>query len=218
MNWVSEHISDILAYTGAHLLLSLLPVVIGLVISIPLGWVANRWRVARAILVPAAGLLYTIPSLVLLVVLPAILSTQILDPLNVIVALTLYTVALLVRVVADSLAAVPPPVIAAANAMGYRPFRRFVGVELPLAVPVLIAGLRVATVSNISLVSVAGLIGVKQLGYLFPDGYSLENYPEIITGLVLIILLALLFDGAWLLAGRRLTPWTRAGSTVEVAK
>ncbi|TCO65739.1 ABC transporter permease [Actinocrispum wychmicini] len=211
MNWIFDHVGDIVYWTGQHLWLSLLPVAIGLVISIPLGWVANRWRVARAILVPVAGILYTIPSLVLLVMLPALLGTQILNPINVVIALTIYTVALLVRVVADSLAAVPPPVIAAANAMGYRPVRRFLGVELPLAIPVLVAGLRVATVSNISLVSVGGLLGVKQLGYAFPDGYGVERYSEIIAGLVLIILLALLFDRIWLLVGRLLTPWTRAG-------
>jgi osmoprotectant transport system permease protein len=218
MSWFFTNFDTVAQYTGQHLLLSLIPVLLGLVVAVPLGWVANRWPIARAILVPVAGILYTIPSLVLFVFLPVLLGTQILAPINVIVALTIYTVALLVRVVADALAAVPPQVIAAANAMGYRPVRRFVGVELPLAVPVLIAGLRVATVSNISLTSVAGLIGVKQLGYLFPDGYGFENYPEIVTALVLIILLALLFDGAWLLVGRRLTPWTRAGRSVEVAK
>jgi osmoprotectant transport system permease protein len=218
MTWVFDHFGEIVERTGQHLVIALIPVLLGLVISVPLGWVANRWPVARAILVPAAGILYTIPSLVLFVFLPVLLGTQILDPLNVIVALTVYTVALLVRSVADSLAAVPPHVIAAATAMGYRPVRRFLGVELPLAVPVLIAGLRVATVSNISLTSVAGIIGVKQLGYLLADGYGRENYDEIIAAIVLIVLLALVFDALLLLAGRVLTPWTRAGSTAEVAR
>jgi osmoprotectant transport system permease protein len=218
MSWFFTNFDTVVTRTGQHLVIGLIPVLLGLIVSVPLGWVANRWPVARAILVPVAGILYTIPSLVLFVFLPVLLGTQILDPINVIVALTVYTVALLVRVVADSLAAVPPHVIAAANAMGYRPVRRFLGVELPLAVPVLIAGLRVATVSNISLTSVAGLIGVKQLGSLLTDGYGFENYPEIITAIVLIVLLALLFDAVLLLVGRWLAPWTRAGRTVEVAK
>ncbi|MFD1046695.1 hypothetical protein ACFQ1S_14605, partial [Kibdelosporangium lantanae] len=106
MNWVIANIDSIVTRTGIHLVLSLIPIVLGLVISIPLGWVANRWLVARAILVPAAGILYTIPSLALFVFLPLVLGTQILDPINVIVALTVYTVALLIRSVADALAAV----------------------------------------------------------------------------------------------------------------
>ncbi|MET0133089.1 MAG: ABC transporter permease [Kibdelosporangium sp.] len=211
MTWVLDHLDLIIERAGQHLVISLIPVVLGLVVSIPLGWVANRWAVARAILVPVAGILYTIPSLVLFVFLPVLLGTRILDPVNVIIALTVYTVALLVRSVADALAAVPPQVIAAANAMGYKPFRRFAGVELPLAVPVLIAGLRVATVSNISLASVGALIGVQQLGSLLTDGYGLENYPEIVAAIVLIVLLALLFDGILLVIGKLLTPWTRPG-------
>ena len=126
-----------------------------------------------------------------------------------IVALTIYTVALLVRSIADALAAVPAMVVAAATAMGFRPARRFVEVELPLSVPVLIAGLRVATVSNISLVSVGALIGVGGLGELFTDGYQ-RNFPtEILTGVVLTVLLALAADAALLGIGRLVTPWER---------
>ncbi|MCE7006117.1 ABC transporter permease [Kibdelosporangium philippinense] len=218
MNWLSRNFENVLELTGYHLAISLLPVVLGLVISIPLGWVANRWPVARGILVPVAGIMYTIPSLVLFLILPPLLGTRVLDEINVIVALTIYTVALLVRSVADALAAVPPHVIAAANAMGYRPVRRFFGVELPLAVPVLIAGLRVATVSNISLTSVAAILGVPQLGALFTDGFAVENYDEIIVAILLIFLLAMIFDGLLLLVGRLLTPWARAGRAVEAAK
>jgi osmoprotectant transport system permease protein len=218
MNWVSNNVDLIIELTGYHLVISLVPVLIGLVLSIPLGWVANRWPVARAILIPVASILYTIPSLVLFLILPPLLGTRILDQINVIVALTIYTVALLVRSVADALAAVPPPVIAAANAMGYKPVRRFFGVELPLAVPVLIAGLRVATVSNISLASIAAILGVSQLGALLTDGFSVGNYDEIIAAIVLIFLLAMLFDGILLLVGRALTPWARAGQAVRAAK
>jgi osmoprotectant transport system permease protein len=214
MNWVSSNVDRIVELTGYHLVISLIPVLLGLVLSVPLGWMASRWRVARAILVPVAGILYTIPSLVLFLILPPLLGTRILDQVNVIVALTLYTVALLVRSVADALAAVPAQVLAAANAMGYKPVRRFFGVELPLAVPVLIAGLRVATVSNISLTSVAAILGVPQLGALFTDGFSVGNYDEIIAAIVLIFLLAMVFDGLLLLIGRLLTPWARAGQAV----
>src|SRR4029078_10431192 len=134
-------------------------VVIGLVLAVPLGWLANRTRTGRTLMINIAGLLYTIPSLALSVLLPPILNTRILDALNVIIALTVYTLALLVRTVADALSAVPQVVVNAATAMGYGPLRRFVAVELPLSVPVVLAGLRVAAVSSISLVTVGSASG-----------------------------------------------------------
>jgi osmoprotectant transport system permease protein len=210
-SWIPANADRILDLTVEHLRLALVPVVVGLVLSVPLGWLANRYRSARAVLVPAAGVLYTIPSLTLFVVLPGILGTRILSEVNIIVALTIYTVALLVRSVADALAAVPGLVVAAATAMGYRPARRFLDVELPLAIPVLVAGLRVATVSSISLVSVGALIGVGGLGEFFTEGFQLQFPTEIITGIGLIVLLALAGDAVLLVLGRLLTPWSRAG-------
>jgi osmoprotectant transport system permease protein len=179
------------------------------VFAVPLGWLTNRSASARAVLIPASGLLYTIPSLALFVVLPGILGTQVKSPVNVIVALSIYTAALLVRTIADALAAVPSVVVAAATAMGFRPARRF-AVELPLAVPVLVAGLRVATVANISLVSVGALIGIGGLGGLFTDGYQRNIPSEIVTGIVLIVLLAFVSDSLLLAVGRFATPWERA--------
>ncbi|HWN34055.1 MAG TPA: ABC transporter permease subunit [Pseudonocardia sp.] len=209
--WIPRNGSLILGLLGEHLILSLLPVLIGLVLAVPLGWLASRSRIARAILIPSAGVLYTVPSLVLFIVLPIILGTRILDPINVVVALAIYTVALLVRSVADALAAVPAMVVAAATAMGFRPTRRFVSVEFPLAVPVLIAGLRVATVSNISLVSVGAAIGVGGLGQLFTDGFDRSFPTEIITGIVLSMLLALVADALLVGLGHFATPWSRVG-------
>src|SRR5690606_41449003 len=104
----------------------------------------------------------------------------------------------------------PAVVAAAATAMGVKPARRFVSVELPLAVPVLVAGLRVATVANISLVSVGALIGIGGLGGLFTDGYQRNIPSEIITGIALIVLLALICDALLLALGRIATPWERA--------
>lgn len=209
--WVASNSDAIVSRTGEHLVLALLPVLIGLVVAVPLGWLASRSRAARAVLVPAAGLLYTIPSLALFIVLPGILGTRILDPINVVVALAVYTMALLVRSVADALAAVPAMVVAAATAMGYKPARRFAQVELPLSVPVLIAGLRVAMVTNISLVAVGALIGVGGLGYFFTDGFIRDNGIEIATGVVLVVIIALIFDALLVLVGRYATPWVTAG-------
>lgn len=209
--WIPRNVGRIVELLGEHVMLSLVPVMIGVVVAVPLGWLANRSAAARAVLIPASGLLYTIPSLALFVVLPGILGTQVKSPVNVIVALTIYTVALLVRTIADALAAVPSMVVAAATAMGFRPARRFVTVELPLAVPVLVAGLRVATVANISLVSVGALIGIGGLGGLFTDGYQRNIPSEIVAGIALIVLLALLADAVLLAVGRLATPWERAG-------
>jgi osmoprotectant transport system permease protein len=208
--WIPRNVGRIVALLGEHVMLSLVPVVIGVVLAVPLGWLANRSAPARAVLIPASGLLYTIPSLALFVVLPGILGTQVKSPVNVVVALTIYTVALLVRTIADALAAVPTMVVAAATAMGFRPARRFVTVELPLAVPVLVAGLRVATVANISLVGVGALIGIGGLGGLFTDGYQRNIPSEIVAGIALIVLLALLADAILLTVGRLATPWERA--------
>jgi osmoprotectant transport system permease protein len=211
MSWVLDHLGLLGDLTVTHVYLSILPVVLGLVIAIPLGWLASGWRPMRALLLTVSGLLYTIPSLALIVILPALISTKTLDPINVVITLTVYTVALLVRSVADALSAVPPTTVAAATAIGYRPLRRFVGVEFPLAISVIIAGLRVTTVSNISLVSVGALIGIAGYGQLFTNGFQLQFVTEIVTGIVATLLLALVADVLLQLIGRLLTPWTRLG-------
>ena len=211
MTWAADHWSEVLELTWTHAVLSGVPLLLGLALAVPLGWVARRRAWLYAPVVVGTGLLYTIPSLALFILMPLLLGTTILDPLNVIVAMTIYTVALLTRTVADALAAVPDSVIAAATAMGLGPGRRFATVELPLAVPVISAGLRVAAVSNVSIVSVAAVIGVSQLGSLFTDGFQRNFVDPIVTGLVACVLLALVFD-ALILAGTRLaTPWQRAG-------
>ena len=209
-DYFRDHQSDVLHWTWTTVWLAAVPLVAGLVIALPIGWLANRFRWTYPPLVTAAGLLYTIPSLVLFVVLPGLLGTKTLDPVNVAVALTVYTVALLVRVVADGLASVSATTLSAASAMGYTNRQRLFAVELPIAVPVIGAGLRVAAVSNVSLVSVASLLGVAQLGTLFTEGSQLNSLTPILLGLIMIVALALVFDGVILVAMRLLTPWQRA--------
>jgi osmoprotectant transport system permease protein len=208
--WLNRNLDDIAEATGEHLFLALLPVLVGLAVSIPLGWAASRWRLARGILVPLAGVLYTIPSLALITLVPLLLGTRIIDPLNVQVPLAIYTIALLVRSVADALRAVPGEVTAAATAIGYRPVRRFLAVELPLAVPVIIAGLRVAVVSAMSLTAVGALVGIGGLGQLITEGFLRNNGVELVVAIVLIVVIALLIDAFLLLVGRVVTPWARA--------
>ena len=193
-----------------HIWLALVPVAIAFVLSLPLGWMVVRFGWARHPLLTASSIVYTVPSLALFLLLPGVLGTGILDPLNVVVALALYSLALLVRTTADGLASVDSQAIQAATAMGYTPLRRWFAVELPLSLPVVLAGLRVATVANISMVTVSALIGIESLGSLFTRGFQLNFYvPPIFIGLVLSVLLALVADLAIVLAQRAVTPWAR---------
>ena len=208
--FLKDNANTIVGWFGWHVWLSVIPVVIGLVIALPIGWVMNRYRWAYPPLVSIAGILYTIQSIALFVVLPGVLHTKVLSPVNVVVALTIYTLALMVRVVADGLASVPSDVAQAATAMGYRGLQRLIKVELPIAVPVIAAGLRVATVANVSLVAVAALVGVPQLGQLFTNGFQVASYTQIAAGIVLCVLLALILDTAVLVGTRLLTPWRKA--------
>ena len=210
MTWALDHIGDIMSRAGQHAWLAGLPLVLGLVIALPLGGLAARRPRLRAILLTSTGLLYTIPSLALFILLPPLLGTKILDPVNVIVAMTVYTVALLTRTVADGLSSVDGSTQQAAIAMGYGSFARFRAVDLPLAVPVIAAGLRVAAVSNVSIVSVSSLIGISQLGYFLTDGYARSFPTEVWVGIVACLLLALVFDLVIQVVSRLLTPWTRA--------
>lgn len=200
----------IIELTIQHIWLAMVPIVIAFVLSLPLGWLTNRNPVLRRVMLTGSSVFYTIPSLALILLIPLILGTSILDPINVVIALTIYSLALLVRTTADGLASVPPSVIASADAMGYRPAKRWFTVELPLAMPVVLSGLRVATVANISMVSVAALIGIGGLGQLFTRGFQLNFYlPPIIIGLVLSVVLAVLFDLLIVSVQRLLTPWSR---------
>lgn len=207
--WLNDHWGLLFSLGGQHLYLALVPVLIGLAVAVPLGWVATRSAVTRSVIFYAFGFVYSIPSLALLVVLPVLLGTRILDPVNLMIALTIYTVTLLVRSVVDALESVPWQVRTAATAMGFRPLRRFVAVELPMSVPVLVAGLRVAAVSNISLVSVGALIGVGGLGQLFTEGFQTPFIGEIVVGVLASVVLALFTDAVLVLIGRLSTPWTR---------
>ena len=211
MRWILDHLDTIGDYALQHAWLAGLPLVLGLAIAVPLGWLAQRRAWLYTPIVAGTGLLYTIPSLALFILMPLVLGTRILDVENVIVAMTIYTVALLTRTVADALGAVPGDVVAAATAMGLGPVRRLLTVELPLGVPVVAAGLRVAAVSNVSIVSVAALIGVPQLGSLFTDGFYRGFLDPIVAGLIASALLALLFDLVIVVAARWLTPWQRSG-------
>ncbi len=211
MNYLLTHLDTAWELTLIHLWLSLLPLVLGLVIAVPVGALVQRTTVLRRLTTVTASIIFTIPSLALFVVLPLIIPTRILDAANVIVALTLYTVALLVRAVPEALDAVSPAVLDAATAVGYTPLARILKVELPLAIPVLVASIRVVAVTNISMVSVGSVIGIGGLGTWFTEGYQSDKSDQILAGIIAIFVVAVVIDTLIMLVGKVATPWVRSG-------
>ena len=209
-DWVADNMSQILMMSWAHVQVSVLPIFLSLLIAVPIAWWAHRQRAARRILVPVSGVLYALPSLPLFVLLPVILGTRILDPLNLVVALTLYGVALLVRTAVDAFDSVGRIIRDDALAVDHSPRQVFWRVALPLAGPPLLAGTRVVSASTLSLVSVGALIGVPSLGYFFTNGYQRAFPTEIMVGVIGTVILAVIFDAIIVIAGRLLLPWVRA--------
>lgn len=207
VTWFVDNLSYIRELGWRHLWLSVIPVVLGFAIAVPIGYAAHSWRFGGNALVSIASVIYTIPSLPLLVLIPALLGTSFLDPANVIIVLTLYAVAVMVRSAADAFGSVSPAVVDAARASGYSRWQRIVTVELPLAGPVLLAGVRVVSVSTVSLVTIGPLVGVSNLGSLFIDGFQRDFKTEIVIGVLCVVVLALLLDLAWVALGRLAMPW-----------
>lgn len=209
MDWVLGHLGDIGNLTAAHVGLCVPAIVIGFVASVPLGYLASRSAVARGVVLTLGNVLYTIPGIALVVLVPVVLGLQILNPLNVTVALLVYAVAIMVRSAADAFSSVSADVRQAATGQGYSAAQRFWRVELPLAGPVLLAGVRVVSVSTISLATVGALIGIPSLGSFFTDAFQRNFVLEAVVGIVLVLLLAAVFDLLLSLLGRALMPWTR---------
>lgn len=205
--WIGDHASQIWGYTVTHLRVALLPVLFGLLISLPIGILCSRYNKAYPAVLAVANTIYAIPSLALFMV---FIQYTGLNPSTVMIPLTLYTLSVLIPNVVDGLASVPDSVRQAATAMGFGPLRRLLQVELPIAVPIVIAGVRVAAVSSISLVAVGQLIGQGGLGYYIVNGNQINFPTEIVVSTALIILLALLTDTVLVLTQRLLTPWSRA--------
>lgn len=210
-SWIGDHTDELTTLTLHHLKLALLPIVFGLIIAIPLGIMCARWRWIYPPTLGVANVLYGVPSLALFMLfIPYFgIGSGGKADFTIILPLTLFSLSVLVPNVVDGLRSVPEPVRQAATAMGFGTLRRLVQVELPIAVPVVIAGARVAAVASISLVSVGVLIGNGGLGQLFIDGYSRDFTTPIIVSSVLILALALVSDGVLVTAQRLLTPWAR---------
>jgi osmoprotectant transport system permease protein len=208
MDW-----SQVPTLTWESAKLGILPALFGLIISVPLGIICVRYRWLYGPVLSATSVLYALPSLALFIVL--IPYTSLTDT-TVIIPLTLFSLCVLVPNVVDGLRSVPEPVRQAATAMGFGTMRRLAQVELPISVPIVIAGLRVAVVSSISLATLGQLIGVSSLGYLLIDGYQRDFLTEILVGGGLIIALALACDLILVLVRRLLTPWRPRRSRREL--
>ena len=208
MDWVLDNVALIISLSLDHLRLSVIPIAMGFLVSLPLGWYAHRYAWSRGIVLTTVGLLYTVPSLALFMLLPPVLGISMLSQANVLVALSLYAAAIMVRNAADAFASIDPAALRAATALGYAEWGRFFAVELPLAGPVLVAGLRVVAVSTVSLVTVGVLVGVPSLGYFFTDGFQRRIVPEVATGVIMTFLVAMALDAVLVLVGRILLPWS----------
>jgi osmoprotectant transport system permease protein len=213
-SWIAGNAATIWQFTWQNAVLGIVPALLGLAISVPLGIAAARWRRFYPPVLAVVNVIYAIPALALFI---ALIPAFGLTSTTVIIALALFSLCVILPNVTGGLRSVPGHVREAATAMGYGPLRRLVQVELPLAVPVIIAGLRVAVVSSISLASLGQLIGVSSLGYLFIDGLQRSFPTEIYAGLALVIMLALACDLLLVLARRLLTPWQRGQRTAARA-
>jgi osmoprotectant transport system permease protein len=207
LSYVTSNWDTIVGYLGEHVRLTVGAVVLGSLIALPLALLARRSRWLAGPVLALSTLVYTIPSLAMFAFVAPITG---ITATTVLIGLVLYSLVILVRNFLAGLQAVPPDVREAARGMGYGPVRLFWQVELPLALPAFMAGIRVATVSTVALVTVGVIVGHGGLGQLITGGFAANFYrAEIVTGALGCVLLALLAD--LLLAGaeRALTPWAR---------
>jgi osmoprotectant transport system permease protein len=204
--WLSTHMPLFLDAVQQHVALTVIAVVVGMALALPLGVIAHRWGWLRNPFLTVSGIFYTIPSLALFSLLIPYTGLTVLTAE---IGLVSYTLLILMRNVLVGLEAVPPDVIDAANGMGYRPLARLLRVELPLALPAIIAGIRIATVTTIGLVTITALIGLGGLGQLILRGF-IENFrTPLVVATVLSIALALIADLALAGAQRLAVPWIR---------
>lgn len=206
LDYLRDRQSELVDATVQHLGITVASVLLGLLIAFPLALVARRVpRLESSILAISTGI-YTIPSLALF---PLLVPFTGLSPTTVVIGLALYALTVLVRAMLEGFRAVPVDVVESATGLGYAPGRLLVRVELPLALPVIMAGLRVATVSTVALTTVGSLVAYGGLGNLIKDGVSTNFRAELLAAAVLCVVLAVVLDVVLVLTQRLLTPWTR---------
>jgi osmoprotectant transport system permease protein len=208
LDWVLGHLDVLAQRIGEHLLVTVIAVLAGFVISFGLALAVRRYPRIYAPILAISGILYAIPSIALFVLFIPITGLSLLTAE---IALVSYTLVILVRNIVTGLRGVPPDVIEAARGMGYTDQQRLWRVELPIALPIIVAGLRIATVTTIGLVTIATLIGMGGLGYLIVNIGVERRFPTAtITGVVIVVILSTLVDLGLQLVQRRLTPWAAA--------
>ena len=205
--WIADHLDEAAERLAEHIEMTAVAVLVGFAISFLLALLVVRQRRVLAPITAAAGILYTLPSLAVFALLVPFTG---LSFLTAEIALVSYTILILIRNIVAGIDAVPPEVIEAAEGMGYARWQRFWRIELPLAVPLIVTGLRIATVTTIGLVTVTALIGQGGLGQFIREGKERFFPTELYLGAVLSILLAVTADAAFVLMQRLATPWARA--------
>lgn len=207
--WIGRNADQLWQRTWEHLSLTAISVGIGLVLSVGLAVLALRWRWTYRPITWFTGLLYTIPSLALFALLVPLVG---LTRTNAIIALTSYTLLILVRNIVAGIDGVPASVLEAADGMGYTPRARFWRMEVPLALPAIIAGVRIASVTTVGLVTVTAVLGLGGYGFFILRGLNTFFWTQIVVGVGLSIVLAALLDLAFLGVQRLLTPWARGSA------
>ena len=208
-DWVSNHTDDILKALREHIALTAIAVGVGLLIAIPLALLVRRWRWLQTPVFSLTGIMYTIPSIALLALLVPWTG---LTRTTAEIALISYTLLILVRNIVAGLDGVPADVREAAEGMGYSRTRQLWRVELPLALPVIVAGIRIAVVTTIGLVTVTAVIGQGGLGQFILDGLIRDFRTEIVIGSLLSIALATVADLSLVAVQRVSMPWSRGGA------
>lgn len=209
MSWALANLDVIIEALVQHLWLTIPPILLTLALTIPIAWLLHRSPRLATPVVAVSALLYTIPSLPLFLVIPVLLGTGLRSPVNLVIALTIYGIALLVPATVPAVRDASGPVVDAATGIGFSRTRLFWSVQLPLAGPQIMAGLRVVSASTISLATLGAILGIAGLGRLFTDGFQRGLEAEIITGIVLTVLLALALDALIVALGWLVMPWTR---------
>jgi len=205
-DWVVRNWDQIVDRTWEHVTLTVVSVALGMALSLGLSIVALRWRRTYAPITWVTGLLYTIPSLALFALLVPIVG---LNATNAVIALTSYTLLILIRNTVAGIDGVPPAVVEAADGMGYTRRARFWKMEVPLALPAIVAGIRIATVTTVGLVTVTAVLGLGGYGFFILRGLNTFFWTQIIVGVTLSVALATVFDLSFVWAQRWLTPWAR---------
>jgi osmoprotectant transport system permease protein len=207
-DWIVDNADVIARRLGEHLLVTVIAVLAGFVISFAIALLVRRFPALYGPVLGVTGIMYSIPSIALFVILIPVTGLSLLTAE---IALVSYTLVILVRNIVTGLRQVPAEVLEAADGMGYTNLQRLWRVELPIATPVILAGLRIATVTTIGLVTIATLIGMGGLGYLIVNiGIQRRFATATITGVAVVVLLSILIDLLIFEAQRRLTPWARA--------